>query len=227
MGSHRLNRKVSLAAALTVFSLGFAHYAGAVTRPVVPDTTTEWGNEVVRVTDDGGGSMTVGSAGASMDAGSSGSEAAARRRAAGLKPADTAPTVDYCIDLTLTNHSSGPYRVRFHFDADGGDTMAAKLRSAASRSALGRRRVSPLDSGAISVSFTLDTSADGAATTAGDSGLVGTLYDNTDTLVAADDGLGGHISTSLAAGTYTLVIEGGDSFVGTYSAMADQGTCGN
>ena len=59
MGSHRLNRKVSLAAALTVFSLGFAHYAGAVTRPVVPDTTTEWGNEVVRVTDDGGGSPAV------------------------------------------------------------------------------------------------------------------------------------------------------------------------
>ncbi len=222
--------------------------------PVTPSTTQEWGSEVVRVTADSPGTVAVGPDGATMESGSGsggGSGTSAWRGGAGAAPADTDAATDYCLELDLADASSGPYRLRFHFDTSGGSSTSranrargaapaaapgpaartaaatgaiAPRRAPASPAARRRRRVSPLDT-SLSLSFALATTADASALTTGDLGLVAAIYDADDNLVAADDGAGGRISATLPAGSYTLVISGGDQLAGSSAVMADSGTC--
>ncbi len=213
---------VALAAGFTVPAP-----AAAAGRPVVPNDTDQWGNDKIRVAATAPATLSVGASGATMQSTSdSGSGTSSLHGGAGALPADgTAPSVDYCVELDLADASSGPYRLRFHVDGAGGDsTSSAPGRlSAASRSAV-RRRL-PL-TGGVTLTFNLSTAADTWVTTTGDAALLGAIYDGNANLVAGDDS-GGRIAASLPAGDYSLLLQGTDQLTGTFTAMADQGTCGN
>ncbi len=224
------NRKVSiaLAGALLTASLTAAAHA-AVRPPVKPADTEEWGNGIIRVTSTDPGTVAVGPSGAMManTPGGGGSDTSSlSRRLSRMRPADTAPTADYCVELDLTDDSSGPYRVQLYLDSGSGDSMSAVRRPHGARHLVARRNASTQDT-TLSLTFDLDTTADGTVSTTGDVGLVGAIYDASDDLVASDDDSGDRISASLASGSYTLVIQGGDQLADDYVVTADQGTCGD
>ncbi|HLX06737.1 MAG TPA: hypothetical protein VKY89_02625, partial [Thermoanaerobaculia bacterium] len=118
------------------------------------------------------------------------------------------------------------YRLRFHVEGASGDSSSsAPGRTAkASRRAKGQRRQPrPTD---VTLSFDLSTAADAYVTTTGDSGLLGAIYDADDNLIASDDSGGGRITAaSLAAGDYSLVLDGSDDLTGNFTVTADQASC--
>jgi hypothetical protein len=222
------DRKISIAVAAAVLAVCLTGAAGAVTQPVTPATTQEWSIDIVRITASDPGTVSVGPSGAAMENGSGGSgsgTSSASRRRPGAKPADTSSAADYCLELDLADNSSGPYRVRFFFaDGSGGDSSSAIQRGRGVRRGSLRHRAAPQDD-TLSLTFQLDTSADGTVSTGGDTGLIGAIYDASDDLVASDDDSGDRIAATLASGSYTLVLSGGDLLAGDYFVVADQATC--
>jgi hypothetical protein len=223
-------QKIAIALAGIVLFTCHTGAAAALTHsPIRPNATQEWGNDVVHVTSADPDTVTIGPSGASLATSSGGGDDdASVRRAARTRPRDEEVTVQYCVEIDLDDNSSGPYRVSFHFD-DGGDDNESAIRGSKRAHAQRvhvRHGLTPKDD-SINVTFDLGTTADATAVTTGDTCIVGAIYDDTDTLVASDDGLGDHISTALAAGEYTLVLTGGDLLAGDYMVMADQGTCGD
>jgi hypothetical protein len=214
---------VTLAAGLTAPAL-----AAAAAQPVIPNDTQEWGNDKIRVAATQPATLSVSPSGGSMQSSSgSGASGSSLRGGAGSVPADgTQLSVDYCVELALTDGSSGPYRLRFHVDGAGGtSTSLAPGRPAAAsyRPVAGRHL--PF-SGNVTLTFDLATAADAWVTTTGNAGLSGAIYDATAQLVAGD-GSGGRIAASLPTGDYSLVLQGTSQLTGTFTATADQGTCGN
>jgi hypothetical protein len=223
-----VSQKVSIALAAAVLAAAFATAAAAAThpRPVTPNDTQEWGNEIVRVTADDPGSLSVGPSGASLQTGSDGgSDTSSLHGAPGAAPADINTTADYCLEFDLADSSSGPYRVSFFFDTSGGDSESAVRRSHVVKRKSALRRAKPQDDTTLTLTFELDTNADGTVITTGDSDLLGAIYDADDDLVGADDDSGDRISATLATGSYTLVLSGGDELGGAYVVTAGLGSC--
>jgi hypothetical protein len=205
-----------------------SHAAAAASGlPVRPSDTQEWGNEVVHLAAESPGTIAVGPGGATLQGGGSGSgfgTSSVPGRFGSATPADTATTADYCFEIDLTDGSSGPYRLRFYLSSSGGSTSSAAPHGERGRASHRRRGMRPQDDSA-SLAFDLATSADASALTTGDLGLIGTLYNSNDDLVASDDSSGDRISTSLPSGDYTLVLSGSDLLANAYTVVADSGTC--
>ncbi len=222
------HQKVSFAIAAAVLAASLTTAATAATRrPVAPADTQEWGNDIIRVSSADPGTAAVGPSGASIASTSGGGDdmSAVHRRTPGARTADTTPTADYCLELDLSDDSSGPYVVQLYLDTSDDESTAAVRRRARSAKRLATlHHTSPQDD-TLSLTFNLDTTAAGTVLTTGDIGLIGAIYDGDDTLVASDDDSGDRISASLASGSYTLVIQGGDQLAGDYVVTASQGTC--
>lgn len=183
--------------------------ASAAPHRAVPDDTPVYGRDKIHLSSALSSTMSVGPSGGTLSSSSSGSDL----------------SVDYCVELDLTDDSSGPYRLTFHVDGAGGDSPSSAPRhpiTAAWRRAT-RHGHLPLDGG-VTLTFELDTAADAWMTTTGDTDLLGAIYDDSSTLVAADDG-SGRIAVTLPAGTYTFLIQGSDALTGDFTASADLGTC--
>lgn len=220
-----LARSLSITITAVALAAGITAPASAASRPVVPNDTQEWGNDKVRVAATQPATMSVGPSGGSMESSDgSGTSSSSLRRGAGAAPADgTTLSVDYCVEIDLADASSGPYRLRFHVDGSGGDSSSsAPGRTAAAAHRRVGRGNRPL-TGELTLTFNLSTAADAWVTTTGNSGLAGAIYDADSDLVAGDDD-SGRIAVSLAAGDYSLLLTGTD-LTGTFTALADQGTC--
>jgi hypothetical protein len=208
-----LARNLSMTITAVALAAGFSApaLASPASRQASPNDTQEWGNDKVRVAVSAPSSLSVGPSGGTLQSSST---------------TDDTSTVDYCVEIDLVDASSGPYRLRFHVEGASGDSSSsAPGRTAkASRRAKGQRRQPrPTD---VTLSFDLSTAADAYVTTTGDSGLLGAIYDADDNLIASDDSGGGRITAaSLAAGDYSLVLDGSDDLTGNFTVTADQASC--
>jgi hypothetical protein len=180
---------VALAAGLTLPVPATAAVAAA---PVVPNDTQEWGNDKIRASATVPATSSVGPSGSTIQSPSSSAPASG-----------TVLSVDYCVQLTLVDGSSGPYRLRFHVDGLGGTSSS---------------------SGNVTLSFNLATAADTQVTTTGNAALSGSIFDANAHLVAGDT-TAGRIAASLPAGTYSLLLLGPSQLTGAFTVMHDQGTC--
>ncbi len=225
-------RKSVLAGAAIVLSIGFAAGAGAATRPGKAASTQEWGSDVVRIRAAQPSALAVGPAGSDLQVAPADDEESSvylpkQPQPTGARPVTGKDTVlapvDYCLELTPSEGTDGPYRLQFHFL--GGETEAAANRPTgpAHKQPPGRHALVQATTTA-SLTFDFETNVDGTISSGGDVSLVGAFYDGEDELVASDDEES-RLSTSLSAGEYSFVIQGDDQLTGSYQMTADQGTC--
>jgi hypothetical protein len=204
-------RKSVFAGAAIVLSIGFAVGAGAATRPGKAASTQEWGSDLQVAPEDDEESAVY---------------LPKRPQPTGTRPVTGKDTVlapvDYCLELTPSEGTDGPYRLQFHFL--GGETEASANRPAgAGRKPSGHHALVQATTTA-SLTFDFESNIDGTISSGGDVSLVGAFYDGEDELVATDDEEG-RLSVLLSAGEYSFVIQGDDQLTGSYQMTADQGTC--
>ena len=224
-------RKSVFAGAAIVLSIGFAVGAGAATRPGKAASTQEWGSDVVRIRAAQPSALAVGPAGSDLQVAPEDDEESAvylpkRPQPTGTRPVTGKDTVlapvDYCLELTPSEGTDGPYRLQFHFL--GGETEASANRPAGpGRKPSGHHALVQATTTA-SLTFDFESNIDGTISSGGDVSLVGAFYDGEDELVATDDEEG-RLSVLLSAGEYSFVIQGDDQLTGSYQMTADQGTC--
>ncbi len=202
-----------------VMSLAIVPAASAATRTAAPRDTPEWGSDVVRVSSDQAGTVNAGSSGGGIDSCTSDDDSSIRAKSARLLDGGP-PSVDYCVDLGPTDDSSGPYRVFFHL-ATSDDDESAAMRP---RLARPRARQVHLKDGVAYLSFNIHTAVEMAVDTTGGDAFLGAIYDDTDTLVASDSDAADRLSTTLASGSYTLVITG-TGLTGDFKGQVGVGTC--
>lgn len=222
----RIHPKVCVAGAFVILSLSFSFAAGAETHHLQSRDTQEWGSDVVRIRAAQPGTLAVGPGGAGVEVAQD-TETEEAKYVPGMHPVagkdEELSAVDYCFELAPTLTMDGPYRIKFHF-LGGTFPSPAKARPAAHphHPSGGPHPLLQADTTA-SLTFDIQTLVATNASSGGDASLSGAVYDDEDSLVASDGEE--RLSTSLAAGDYTLVIEGGDQLTGTYQVTADQGTC--
>jgi hypothetical protein len=226
-----LARSLSTTIIAVTLAAGFSApaLASPASRNVAPNDTQEWGNDKVRVAVSGPATLSVGPSGGSVQSSSgAGASGSSLQGSNGSAPAaDTQLSVDYCVELDLTDGSSGPYRLRFHVDGAGGTTSSSAPghTTAASRRSTARVRL-PM-AATVTLTFNLATAADAWVTTTGDLGLIGAIYDANGQLVAGDGSSGRIAAAALAAGDYSLLLQGGNLLTGGFTVMADQASCSN